>query len=286
MMRVGFIGLGDQGAPMAQAIAESGHPLTVWARRRETIDAVCSSFTFAVAESVASLGAMSDIVALCVYQDTDVEELLLDGKLLESMPAGSVIVNHGTGSPTAAGRFAELARKSQITMLDAPVSGGAERARSRTLSIMVGGDKEAFLQCQALFATYATVVTHLGPPGSGQFAKLINNVLVSSNMRNAQQALLLAEFLGFDVIELGELILASSGSSRALEQLVRTDTDLFDHFQTALGKDISEFATAVEDTAFPTADLVTAARLGVAGMSDMVRLRAERSRNRSSDQAT
>ena len=67
---------------------------------------------------------------------------------------------------------------------------------------------------------------------------------------------------------------------------MRTDTDLFDHFQTALGKDISEFATAVEDTAFPTADLVTAARLGVAGMSDMVRLRAERSRNRSSDQAT
>ena len=126
MMRVGFIGLGDQGAPMAQAIAESGHPLTVWARRRETIDAVCSSFTFAVAESVASLGAMSDIVALCVYQDTDVEELLLDGKLLESMPAGSVIVNHGTGSPTAAGRFAELRTQSQITMLDAPVSGGAE----------------------------------------------------------------------------------------------------------------------------------------------------------------
>jgi 3-hydroxyisobutyrate dehydrogenase-like beta-hydroxyacid dehydrogenase len=184
---------------MAQAIAESGHSLAVWARRPASIDALRGSFTFDVADSVASLGAMSDIVALCVYQDSDVEELMLDGKLLESMPAGSVIVNHGTGSPAAAGRFAELARKSQITMLDAPVSGGAERARTRTLSIMVGGDEEGYLQCQTLFASYATVVTHLGPPGSGQFAKLINNVLVTANMRNAEQALLLADSLGFDV---------------------------------------------------------------------------------------
>jgi 3-hydroxyisobutyrate dehydrogenase-like beta-hydroxyacid dehydrogenase len=275
-MQVGFIGLGDQGAPIAHAIARAGHPLTLWARRPRSLDELVGKFPFAVADSVASLGAAVDVVALCVDRDSDVEELLLDKLLLDSMPAGTVIVNHGTGSPAAASRFAQWAHEREIIALDAPVSGGAARGWTRTLTVMVGGDASGYARCEGLFRAYGSVVAHLGPPGSGQLAKLINNVLLAMNMCSAHQALAVAGPLGLDPENLAELILASSGSSRALEQLVRTDTELLEHFEIMLDKDVSEFAAAGESGGVAVTDLVSVARRGVAGIRDTVRWRSGR----------
>jgi hypothetical protein len=119
---VGFIGLGDQGLPMAIAIAEAGYPLQAWARRPASLEAL-AGVPHARHENIADLAAASDIVALCVSTDEDVTALVTGG-LLGALRPGSVVVNHGTGTPGNAVRFAGLCAAAGVDALDAPVSGG------------------------------------------------------------------------------------------------------------------------------------------------------------------
>ncbi|PAK24173.1 6-phosphogluconate dehydrogenase [Streptomyces sp. alain-838] len=211
--RVGFIGLGSQGGPMARRIAEAGITTTLWARRPEALDAFRDTGA-ATAGSPARLAAASDLVCLCVLDDAAVEEVVTgrDG-VLEGMAEGGVIAVHSTVHPDTVERLAERAADRGVTVLDAPVSGGGPGAEQGRLLVMLGGDADAVERCRPVFATHGDPVVHLGPVGAGQRAKLINNLLLAANMGVAEGAFALAQDLGVDPAQLSVVLEHGSGRS-------------------------------------------------------------------------
>jgi 3-hydroxyisobutyrate dehydrogenase-like beta-hydroxyacid dehydrogenase len=221
--RVGLVGVGNQGAPIAMRVADAGFPLSVWARR----DAALEPFReagIAVAPSLADLGATSDVVQVVVAADADVNEVVFDGKLLESMQPGSVLVIHSTVHPDTCRMIATTAAHTGVDVLDAPVSGLARRAREGTMAIFVGGDRATFERCDPIFRTFGTAI-HLGPVGHGQLTKLINNMLGVSNFATALSAIATGRALGFEPTALASAMQLGMGGSPALGQLIATEFD-------------------------------------------------------------
>lgn len=215
---VGFIGLGDQGAPMARAIAEAGFDLHVWARRPESLAAL-DGLPFTAHHTPAGLGAISDIVGLCLNTDENVLDTLTTGGLLDAMKPGSVLVNHGTGLPAFARRMRELGAFRDVHVLDAPVSGGRAGAEAKQLTTIVGGDASTLDLTRPVFESFSTTIEHMGAAGSGQTAKLINNALLMANQQNLAEMLQIARALDVETGPLLELLRAGTGSSRALDSL-------------------------------------------------------------------
>ena len=154
-MRVGFIGLGSQGAPMARRIVEAGHPLTIWARRPETVESFADTAA-TVARTPAELAANSDVVCLCVVSDADVESVITrDDGVLAGLAAGGVIAIHATVHPDTCRRVAAHAVEVGVDVVDAPVSGGGMAAAEGKLLVMVGGDDAVVARVRPVFATYA-----------------------------------------------------------------------------------------------------------------------------------
>lgn len=218
-MRVGFIGLGSQGGPMARRIVEGGYPTTLWARRPEALEAFADTGA-KVAETPAELGAASDLVCLCVVGDADVEEITGgEHGLLAAMKPGGVIAVHSTVHPNTCRKLADTAAAQGVSVIDAPVSGGGQAASERRLLVMVGGDADVVERCRPVFATYADPIVHLGELGSGQTTKLLNNLLFTAHLATAASALSLAGALGVDPDRLAEVVSRSSGNSFALNAL-------------------------------------------------------------------
>ena len=218
-MRVGFIGLGSQGGPMARRIVEGGHETTLWARRPATLEPFADTAA-KIAESLAELAAASDLVCLCVVGDADIEELT-DGEdgLLAAMQPGGVIAVHSTVHPNTCRDLAKSADGQGISVIDAPVSGGGPAASEGRLLVMVGGDADVVERCRPVFETYADPVVHLGDLGSGQTTKLLNNLLFTANLGTAAAVLSLADALGVSPDRLTEVVSRSSGNSFALNAL-------------------------------------------------------------------
>ncbi|HVW43692.1 MAG TPA: NAD(P)-dependent oxidoreductase [Amycolatopsis sp.] len=211
---VGFIGLGDQGAPIAQRILAAGWPLRVWARRSASVAPLVAAGAV-VAGSPAELGAACDLVGVCVSTDDDVREVVLrDGDgVLSGMAKGGVIAVHSTVSPDTVRELHREARQRDVALLDAPVSGGSGGARAGTLTVMVGGDAEPVTVARPVFDTFAGTVAHLGPVGAGQEMKLLNNNLCYANVAMGVSAMEIAERLGMDLAEVAAIIKRSSGAS-------------------------------------------------------------------------
>lgn len=216
-MKVGFIGLGSQGGPMARRIVEGGFPTTLWARRPATLEPFADT-PAKVAASPAELAAASDLVCLCVVGDADIEEVT-DGGLLAAMKPGSVIAVHSTVHPDTCKELAKKAGAHDVSVIDAPVSGGGPAAAAGRLLVMAGGDADVVQCCRPVFETYADPVVHLGDLGSGQTTKLLNNVLFTANLGIAATALSLADTLGIAPDRLIEVVSRSSGNSFALNAL-------------------------------------------------------------------
>ena len=218
-MRVGFIGLGSQGGPMARRIVEGGYPTTLWARKPATLEPFADT-PAKIAESPAELAAASDLVCLCVVGDADIEELT-DGEdgLLAAMQPGGVIAVHSTVHPNTCRDLAKRADSQGISIVDAPVSGGGPAASEGRLLVMVGGDADVVERCRPVFETYADPVVHLGDLGSGQTTKLLNNLLFTANLGTAAAVLSLADALGVSPDRLTEVVSRSSGNSFALNAL-------------------------------------------------------------------
>ncbi|MGP2441527.1 NAD(P)-dependent oxidoreductase [Streptomyces sp. JW3] len=251
-MRIGFIGLGSQGAPMARRIVDAGYGTTLWARRSATL-APFADTPAKTAGSPAELAAASDVVCLCVVDDADVEQLTTgpDG-VLAGMRPGGVLVVHSTVHPETCRRLAEQARGRRVSVLDAPVSGGGRAAAEGTLLVMAGGDPQVFAYCRPLFATYGDPVVHLGPTGAGQLAKLLNNVLFTAQLGLAAEALDLGGRLGLDAAGLGRVLPRGSAASFALERLTDAGGALeriAAHAGGLLAKDVRLFTDIVESAA-------------------------------------
>jgi len=234
--RIGFIGLGSQGGPMAERIVAAGLPLTVWARRPEALESYVAKGATAVA-SVAELGALCDQVGICVVNDADV--LQICDQLIPAMKAGSRIAIHSTVLPETCAELERRCAERGIGLVDAPVSGGSPAAEAGTLTVMCGGDPGVFEACKPVFETFGKLIVRLGEVGAGQRAKIVNNALLAANMGLAQAALSAGEAMGIGRAALAELVKASSGRSFGFEVFARLPSPAaFAHGAPLLVKDV------------------------------------------------
>jgi 3-hydroxyisobutyrate dehydrogenase-like beta-hydroxyacid dehydrogenase len=214
MTVVGFIGLGSQGGPMARRIVDSGYPLLLWARRAETLVPFEGTAARPVA-SIAELGAGAEHVGVCVLDDAGTRQVCAE--LIPAMRRGSRIAIHSTVHPTTVIELAAQAAARQISLLDAPVSGGGPAAAARTLTVMVGGAEQALALARPIFETFGGLIVRAGDLGAGQMAKLVNNALMAAHVAMAHHGLSAAAALGLDRAALAEIIKASSGRSYGFE---------------------------------------------------------------------
>ena len=218
-VRVGFIGLGSQGGPMARRIVEAGFPVTLWARRAASLEPFADTAA-KVASSPAELAAVSDVVCVCVVSDADVEEVLTrsDG-VLAGLGSGGVAVVHSTVHPDTCRRLAIATAARGGALVDAPVSGGGPAAAAGRLLVMAGGDADVVEYCRPVFAAYGNPVVYLGAIGSGQVTKLLNNLLFTAHLATAASVLALGRSLEVDAGRLAEVIGHGSGASFALARI-------------------------------------------------------------------
>src|ERR1700733_10756724 len=241
-LRVGFIGLGSQGGPMARRIIEAGYPVTLWARRPGTLEPFADTAA-KTAGSPAELAAASDLICVCVRDDADTEEVV--DAVLGGLAAGGVIALHTTGHPDTCRRLAERAQARGVRLIAAPVSGGAPAAEAGRLLVMAGGDEETVEFCRPVFASYGDPIVHLGPVGAGQVTKLLNNAAFTAHLGVAVSLLALGQSLGVDQLRLADVISHGSGNSFALERVASAGGTLArigEHAGHLLRKDVTLIA--------------------------------------------
>ena len=267
-MRVGFIGLGDQGLPMAVAMAEAGHELHVWARRRASLAALDDVPHHPYAD-LASFAAAVDVIGICISRDEDVLRLADD--LLPAMRPDAVLVNHGTGTPANARLLARAGSRVGVHVLDAPVSGGRPAAESRTLTVLAGGDAEALTRVRPVLDSFAAHVVHVGEAGAGQMAKLFNNALLMLNQASIADVLRLAGPVGIDPALLVDALRLGSASSRALE-LTNTmvNPDTVEHLSEVEGLDMRIFDEAMRQAGVEAAAVTARGLEGAQGLPEVI----------------
>ena len=215
-VRIGFVGLGDQGAPMAERILAAGGSLSVYSRRSE-VSQRFEELGARVTGGLRELGQVSDVVEICVVDDEQVREVVLGENLLSGMRPGGVIAIHSTVHPRTCQQLGEEAARVGVKVIDAPVSGGgAVGARAGTLTVIVGGEREVFERCKPIFSAFGEVISYVGPLGSGQRLKLLNNYMLAIGMFGAFETGRLIHSLGIDPHGAAAVLPTSSSSSWAL----------------------------------------------------------------------
>lgn len=216
-MKVGFIGLGIMGRPMALNLLKGGFDLTVWARRAESMAPLLEAGAKGAA-SAAAVAASCDVVFSMVADAADVEQVALAaGGVAEGARAGLVYVDMSTIAPSAAQSIAARLAERGVVMLDAPVSGGEVGAISGALTIMVGGDEAAFETVRPLFACMGKAATRIGASGAGQVAKACNQILTGVGVLAVAEAFNFARKSGVDAGKVREALLGGFAYSRILE---------------------------------------------------------------------
>jgi 2-hydroxy-3-oxopropionate reductase len=190
--KVGFIGLGIMGRPMAKNLIDAGHELILYNRTTEKAEELAGEGGAEVGASPGEVAAQSDVTITMLPDSPQVEEVVAgEGGVLEGIQQGSLLVDMSTISPVVTEELSEKARERGASMLDAPVSGGDVGAIEGTLSIMVGGAKEDFERATPLFDAMGKTVTHVGPVGAGQVVKAANQIVVALTIEAVSEALVL-----------------------------------------------------------------------------------------------
>ncbi len=218
--KVGYIGMGIMGASMAANLIKGGFEVTVWNRTAAKCKALADAGA-AVADSPADLaGKGLDAIFTNVTDTADVEQVIFGpGGVTESAQPGLIVVDNSTISPVATQDMAARLAEKQVTLLDAPVSGGDVGAKNGTLSIMVGGDAAAFARCKAAFEAMGKSIMLLGPAGMGQTCKACNQICVSLNLLGVCEALALAKKSGLDMDKMIEVVSGGAAGSWQLANL-------------------------------------------------------------------
>lgn len=196
--QLAFIGMGIMGLPMAGHLLSSGNRVVVHTRTRSKAESILTKGAV-WAESAAEAARGAEVVFVCVTDTPDVRAVLLGkGGVMESAREGLIVVDHSTISPSATREMSEELLKKGTVLLDAPISGGDVGARNATLSIMVGGDEQAFKKVEPLLRVMGKTITHCGQSGTGQLTKLVNQILVSVTNLAVSEALVFAKNNGLD----------------------------------------------------------------------------------------
>lgn len=217
--KIGFIGLGVMGKPMAKNLLAAGYPLTVWNRTKSKMEELLS-LGAAGAASPMEVAEKSDVVITMVADSPDVEAVVLGPSgVIEGARPGMTVIDMSTISPRVTRLVAEALAEKGVRMLDAPVSGGDVGAREGSLSIMVGGPEEAFRECLPILEVLGKRITYMGGSGMGQTTKLCNQVICVLNIQAVCEGLMLGAKAGVDLEKLLEVVTAGAAGSWMLSNL-------------------------------------------------------------------
>ena len=222
-MNVAFLGLGVMGFPMAGWLARAGHHVTVYNRTQAKAERWAATYSGRVAGTPAQAAAGAEIVFSCVGDDPDLREVALgsDGALA-AMRAGAIYVDHTTASAEVAREIAAEGLARGVQCLDAPVSGGQAGAEQGKLTVMVGGEREAFDTAEPAIRSYAQTVRLQGPAGSGQLTKMVNQIAIAGVVQGLAEALNFARTAGLDVAAVIETISKGAAQSWQMENRWKT----------------------------------------------------------------
>ena len=228
-MKLSFIGLGVMGYPMAGFLSKAGHDVTVFNRTTSKAEKWCTEYCGNLSESPKQAAKGAEIVFICVGNDDDVREVILheDGAI-HGLGKSAIIVDHTTASARLAVEVYDEARKREINFLDAPLSGGQAGAESGQLTIMVGGDREVFDKVLPVMDCYAKACTLIGEAGSGQKAKMVNQICIASLIQGLSEALHFAKRENLDIAAVMGAI--SKGAAQSWQMENRWQTMIDDEF--------------------------------------------------------
>ena len=218
MTKCAFVGLGVMGYPMAGHLAAAGHEVTVYNRTAARAEAWVGEHEGTAAPTPAQAAAGAEMVFVCVGNDDDVRSVTAaSGGALESMAAGSVLVDHTTASARLAQELHGEAGRRGVGFLDAPVSGGESGARNGALTVMCGGDQAVFDRAEPVIGAYARAVTLLGGPGAGQLTKMVNQICIAGMLQGLAEGIDFARRAGLDVDQVVDTISQGAAGSWQME---------------------------------------------------------------------
>ncbi|HEX7081380.1 MAG TPA: NAD(P)-dependent oxidoreductase [Gammaproteobacteria bacterium] len=224
--RIAFIGLGVMGFPMAGWLQRAGHDVAVFNRTAEKARRWGAQYGGRVAGSIADAVDGADFVFTCVGDDPDVREVVLGPEgALAGMKKHAVFVDHTTASADIAREIAAAGEARGVFCLDAPVSGGQSGAEQGKLTVMVGGEKAPFDRAEPLIRSYAHSVRLIGPPGSGQLTKMVNQIAIAGVVQGLAEALNFAQRAGLDTAAVVDVISKGAAQSWQMENRWRTMVD-------------------------------------------------------------
>jgi len=225
-MRTAFIGLGVMGYPMAGFLAKAGHDVVVYNRTASKASTWTGQFGGGSADSPSAAAQDAEFIFCCVGNDDDVREVILgEHGVLAGAPRGAVVVDHTTASATIAREVHAQAAKQGVGFLDAPVSGGQAGAENGQLTVMVGGDVADFDRALPIIECYAKAVTLIGPVGSGQLAKMVNQICIAGVVQGLSEGLHFAKRAGLDPAVVIESISKGAAQSWQMENRWQTMVD-------------------------------------------------------------
>lgn len=251
-MRIGFIGIGTMGWPMAVNLVKAGFPVTIHDLNIDRTEAFCKQHRASVAADLGEI-ARQDVVITMLPTGKIVRELLADenGDFLEQVRPGTIVIDMGSSEPTGTQLLARLLADRNVTLLDAPVSGAEPRARMGTLTIMVGGDnKAAIASVNPILLAMGNKVFETGRSGSGHACKALNNLLGATAFAATSEVVLIAERFGLDPDTLVDILNVSTGKSFISEVVIKEHV-LRRHFSTGfklglMAKDVQIAADLAE----------------------------------------
>ena len=227
---VAFVGLGVMGYHMAGHLATAGHRVTVYNRTREKAERWLGQFPGSAAATPVEAARGASVVFACVGNDDDVRAIATGAEgAYEGMEAGALFVDHTTASAELARELDTLARERGLHFLDAPVSGGEAGARNGVLTVMVGGEPADFERVRGAIDAYARAVTLMGPAGSGQLTKMVNQICIAGLVQALAEGLSFARRVGLDGQRVVEVI--SKGAAQSWQMENRGHTMLDDEFE-------------------------------------------------------
>lgn len=227
--KTAFIGLGVMGYPMAGHLKKHGHEVTIFNRTAARAAAWVAAFGGRSAPTAAAAAAGAEVVFACVGNDDDLRTVAYgsDG-ILAGMAKGAIFVDHTTASADIAREMDKAAREKGMHFLDAPVSGGQAGAENGTLTIMVGGADETFARVEPVMRAYGKAVTRMGPAGTGQLTKMVNQICIAGLVEALAEGLNFAVRAGLDANKVVEVI--SKGAAQSWQMDNRAKTMLEDKF--------------------------------------------------------
>jgi len=229
MSKIGFIGLGVMGFPMAGHLSKV-NSVAVFNRTKEKIIAWQRSHDGIVCESPEHLGEICSQVYLCIGDDDDVREVVAGEKgLVNSLKSGSIIIDHTTTSASLSREMYETCKKLDIDYIDAPVSGGQVGAEQGELTIMAGGNEEAYDKAKSVFSVYSKFSKLMGGSGSGQLTKMVNQICIAGLVQGLAEGIHFSQKAGLDTKEVIDVI--SKGAAQSWQMVNRWETMLLDQYE-------------------------------------------------------